>query len=82
MAANSWTDAAAHKLALAWQANSFNLADNGSLPGANDTSGTLPTVTRFEFGVGISAGYLGGYLKRAAYWTTRLPNATLQSLTT
>ena len=80
--ASNWTAANdIHKIAGAWAANNFQAADDGTL-GTADVSGTLPTVTTFRIGTITGGNILNGYLRRVAYWNTRLANATLQSLTT
>ena len=71
------------KSALAVASNNIQFAFNG-VAAAADTSCSLPTVNQFIFGRdGIAGGNpWTGYIKRLTYWPTRLPNSTLQSITT
>jgi hypothetical protein len=69
------------KLAIAFATNDFATVENGG-SAVTDALGTLPTPTQMLFGAGAGISYLNGYLKRVAYWNTRVANATLQSLTT
>lgn len=66
--------------AFAYRVNDFIGANNGTL-GIADTSGTLATVTQAEIGFGQGLTYLNGHLRSISYYSTRLPNATLVSLT-
>jgi hypothetical protein len=44
---------------------------------------SLPTVDTLQIGaVNATSFFLNGTISRLAYWPTRLPNATLQALTT
>jgi len=64
----------------AYAANDFAVCQNGGSVGT-DTSGTLPTVTALYIGQnGVSAA-TNSHIQRIAYYPTRLPNATLQALT-
>lgn len=70
-----------YKAAVAWSANDFA----GSLSGATvatDASGTLPTPDRMRLKLDQAGNTMGGTLKRATRWTTRLDNTTLQALAT
>ena len=77
----SWLTADSHKLTFAHGAANAIGCDNGTLT-TPDTVYTVPTVTRLAMGSGAGSNAMNGYLKRAAYWNTRLANVTLQSLTT
>ncbi len=71
------------RMAGAWAANDVILATGGSL-GTQDTSVTVPTLTQVCFGneaTPTAASCLNGHLRSFAYYPTRLPNATLQALT-
>lgn len=69
------------KSASAYAANDFAFSGNGATV-ATDTSGTVPTVTSLYLGItGPLGDYLNGYIQRVAYFPSRLPNATLQSIT-
>lgn len=76
---------AAQNTAFAWgyKSNDNHLAAVGVT--ANDTSGSLQTeIDRLHLGASRtfgSATYLQGCISLLKYWPTRLPNATLQSLT-
>ena len=66
--------------AFAYKVNDFAAVVNGSTP-ATDLVGTVPTVTQLQIG-GNTTFRWNNNIRRIAYWPTRLPNATLQSLTT
>jgi hypothetical protein len=74
---------ASANLAYAYKANDFAASANGATP-TTDTSGTVPstlayaTIGRFDFGSVVS---LNGCIRRITYYPQRLPNATLQALT-
>jgi hypothetical protein len=74
------------KLAGAYKVNDFAFYINGNQIGT-DTSGTVPNVTTGVIGLGIrgdgGAGTeFNGWIRSVALFPTRLPNATLASLTT
>lgn len=80
--ATNYTVGNAFKVSGAWQANSFASSLNGAAV-ASDVSGTLPTVTRFDLGASVPV--LGGttrrvYIKDYIYWSARLPDYALVSL--
>jgi hypothetical protein len=71
------------KVGAAYNLNDFAVvADGGAV--STDATGTVPTVTQINFGVwfGSAGTVLNGHIAAITYYTTRLPNATLQSLTT
>ena len=71
------------KFGAAYNLNDFAVvADGGAV--TTDATGTVPTVTQVNFGVwfGSAGTFLNGHIASLAYYNTRLPNATLQSLTT
>jgi hypothetical protein len=73
-----------YKRAITYATNSFNQAINGSLPTAEDTSGTVPVSSRLFIGAEGATGstsQLGGTIKKLAYYPVRLTNAQLQGLT-
>jgi hypothetical protein len=72
----------AFKLAGAFKLNDVQAALGGTL-GTADTAVTLPTVTQMTIGrqAGASPIYLNGTVSLIKFWPTRLPDATLQSLT-
>jgi hypothetical protein len=71
------------KAAYAYATNDFAVSVSGAAV-VTDTSGTVPTTLtyatfgKFDFGGGES---INGYIRRIAYYPTRLPNSTLQALT-
>ena len=67
------------KVAMAYAANDVALVVNGGTP-STDASVSLPTVSTARIG-NNSLAYWAGYLRRIAYFPTRLPNAQLQALT-
>jgi hypothetical protein len=72
------------KNAGAYATNDFQAAVGGVL-GTADSSGTTPTPTTLYLGTYKDSTILrsnGLYLRRFAYWNTRLANAALQTLTT
>ena len=79
---NVYSQNATAKIALAYEANNFNAATNGTA-GVTDTSGTIPTVTKLEFrdATGASGGQPTCYLRRITYYPRRLSNAELQAIT-
>lgn len=72
---------AATKVAIAYALNDIAFAAKGVL-GTPDTTATLPTVTTLKIGARISTTEpMSGWYARVAYYSTRLPDATLQRLT-
>jgi hypothetical protein len=71
-----------YKTAICYKVNDFAYSVDGSLTGT-DTSGTLPTVNKINFGVNSagSGSFLNGHIAKFYYWNTRRPNDTLQGLT-
>ena len=72
-----------YKGALAYAANNSAAAVNGVGSGT-DTSVTLPTsvtLARIGTGSGGVSNFMNGWIRRIAYYPTRLSNATLQALT-
>ena len=75
------TQTVMNRLAYAYATNDVALTNNGATP-ALDTSVNLPTgVNQMRLGYSLVTGYLNGWLKRVAYYNTRLPDAQLQALT-
>lgn len=70
----------AFKVAGAFANNDAQIAFNGTL-GTADTSVSLPTVSQLDIGADRTAVYLNGRIRSIKFWPTRLPNATLQSIT-
>jgi hypothetical protein len=70
------------KVALAAAVNSYGATCNGG-SALTDASGSMPTsMTSLSIGSTGSSQFLNGTISRLTYWPTRLPNATLQALTT
>ena len=78
------TVGAVSRLAAAYQVNNFAAVRNGGAV-LTDTSGAVPSgVSQMNIGAstaGAAASYINGYIQRISFWPTRLPNATLQALT-
>ena len=76
------TDGAICKLAVAYKENNSNWAFQGAL-GILDTSVTLPNnISRLRVGANRGTTPLSGWIRRIAYYPTRLTDAQLQTLTT
>jgi hypothetical protein len=74
----------ASKIAAGYAVNDYAVSINGAAV-VTDTSGALPSsLTKLTIGGSIvnAAAYANGCIRTFKYWPTRLPNATLQSLTT
>jgi hypothetical protein len=68
------------KKAMAYRALDYAGCLNGGTVSTN-TTGTVPTVSNLRIGRFITSNHLNGWIRRIAYYPTRLPNATLQGLT-
>jgi len=53
--------------------------DGGAV--GTDSVATIPTVTTLRFGADSVGNFLNGHVQSFSYYPTRLPNATLQSIT-
>ena len=73
---------AVRRHALAWQAGDARQCVDGTL-GAHDGDAALPAgLARLQLGARTgTAGHLGGWLRRVAYWPVRLDDARMQALT-
>ena len=70
------------KLSGAYKVNDFASSLSGSVV-QTDTSGTLPTSTVASIGSAGATGVLGQQrIRRLTFWPIRLPNPTLQAITT
>ena len=69
-----------NKSAVTYRVNDFAAAINGGAV-LTDSVGDVPTPDRFFIGNSDGAYFLNGHIASIAYYNTRLPNATLQSLT-
>lgn len=68
------------KTALAYKINDFNGSSAGSL-GTTDTLVNPPAVNALRIGQENNGLWLNGYIRKFSYYPTRLPNGTLQALT-
>lgn len=68
------------KAAFAYKVNDFAGCRNGGTV-ATDTSGSVPTVDRLWIGNSDGSYRLNGHIKSINYYNTRLPDASLQTLT-
>jgi len=76
--------ASALKVAAAYAVDDYAVSVSGAAV-VTDTSGALPaSLTKLTIGgsAANAGAYLGGCIRVFKYWPTRLPDATLQSLTT
>ena len=70
------------KNAFAFAANDFAGSTNGGTV-LTDTVGTVPAVDRIAIGsLGGTGSYIDTAISKIKFWPTRLPDATLQSITT
>jgi hypothetical protein len=70
------------KLIVAYKENDFAGTGNGQ-PVATDTSGTVPTASSLFIGRNnIGSEFIGGHIRKVAYWPKRLSNTLLEQLTT
>jgi hypothetical protein len=78
----SITQGAVIKAAYAYKASDFATVRDGGAA-ATGSTGSIPTVTSFLIGSTQVASNLelNGHIRQIAYYNTRLPNATLVSLT-
>jgi hypothetical protein len=68
--------------AFGYKENDFGFSVNGNTV-VTDTSGTIPTITTLLIGRasgGTPSQYLHGWISDLTYYPVRLPNATLQAL--
>jgi len=73
---------ATYKHAWAFASGDFAWSLDGGVVGTSVAVG-FPTVTTLRFGVdSVGSTIWNSYIKRFAYWNTRLNNAALQALTT
>ena len=72
------------KFAYAYKVNDFAVSLDGAAAGT-DSSGTLPTANSIALAQGSWSGATAStcsHIRRISYYRTRLPNTTLQSITT
>jgi hypothetical protein len=77
------TIAAPIDLSLAYKFNDYNGSINGTLGGADTSTGDLATSTLMAIGTFGTAGgnQINGHIKRLTYWPERKPDATLGVIT-
>jgi hypothetical protein len=81
LAPNSFPPGEYRKLAMAMKVNDFaGVVDDAGTVSQN-SSGTMPTPTQMQIGLGPSNAQPCKPIKRLTYWPARLPNETLQTLT-
>jgi len=82
ISASTFTANVIGKFSAAYAANDFQVAGNGTL-GGSDISGSLPAgLTTMFIGNSIgSTSFWNGWISSIRYYPTRLPNASLQSIT-
>lgn len=68
------------KVAATWGASDIAFTSGGLNPNVTVTA-TAPVVTNVSFGQSAGSGNINGHIRSIRYYSTRLPNATLQSLT-
>ncbi len=64
---------------LAYQANNFACSIDGAAV-RTDGAGTIPTVTTLRFGRDHSANYWNSYIKRLAYFNSRIADGSLPGI--
>ena len=69
-----------NRVAAAQSLNNLAVVANGGTA-VPDTSVAMPTVNQVQIGNVTSISYFNGIIRRLTYWSTRLPNATLQQIT-
>lgn len=80
LSAVSITGGAIAKIITMYQVNDFaGYANNTTL--GTDATGTVPTVTALNIGNTIGSNYLGHYVRKVAYYNSRLASAQARSLT-
>lgn len=65
---------------LAWRTDSARAAEEGTLLGSDDTSGTVPNTTRLL--VTNNPDIVTAYIKEALYYPHRVSNTELQRIST
>ena len=76
----TYTTNTTFKFAYAYAANDFAAVGNGGAP-STDAAGSLPTGLNVLSIGNLSGVFWSGHVRSINYYPTRLPNATLQSLT-
>lgn len=77
----AWPVGVVRRMALGFKSGDSSLAEDGAVTISN-TATTAQNVTQMWVGASATGTvqYLGGWVRRIAYWRTRFPNATLASM--
>ena len=70
------------KSAVGWKINDFSASFNGGAVQTDNSVDVPVGINRLNIGMANSAYFLCGHIVRLRYYPTRLPNATLQVLST
>lgn len=83
IAVGSSSGGVTHKMSVAYATNDIAAYRDATQLGTDNVA-SIPTVTSLQLGGldNLTQYQLNGYIRRITYYNTRLPNATLQSLTT
>lgn len=79
----NWPQNTKHKSILSYKTNDFAASADGQAV-QTDNSGAIPLATQLDIGYMSTATYNrigGGTFSRITYWPTRIPNASLQTIT-
>ena len=69
-----------NKAAIAYETNNAAAVGNGGTV-SNDSSVIVPNLTQLTIGTGYAINYIGGHIKKIAYYSERLTNSEIQALT-
>ena len=69
-----------NKVAIAFATNSAAAVGNGGTISTSSTV-TLPNITQLTIGTADGIGYIGGHIKKIAYYPERLSDSEIQALT-
>lgn len=64
---------------IAYKALDFASDFNAGTVQQSGASGSVPTLTQMQIGIGAGAAAINGYLKKINYWPLRLTNAQIQA---
>lgn len=81
-APGSITDDSVAKVAYSFNAGSYARCGNGATVQTGAGSAVMSTMNRIAIGAGDGGAYMGGHLRRIAFWPTERTNAELQAITT
>lgn len=79
-----WNPNTKTKIANAYKNTDYSFAIDGSIQSSLNTAGTLPSPDRLTIGTryDLNTCILNGHIQRLTYYNKRLPDATLQALST